>query len=167
MLAAGVRGKIGAALERFVRRGLVASDERSLAGSVSGAFFVVGGVTLVPLTLVPGTPHGHRLVMLVLTFIACAWGAASLLLIDWERAPSYLIHFSVLLGLVLIGTAVASSGGAASPGMGLPLLRGRVRHLFLRVAGRSQPMWRCRSRPRRCRSPTTGARPTTRSWRRS
>ncbi len=115
MLTAGVRGKIGAALARFVKRGLVASEERSLAGSVSGAFFVVGGVTLVPLIVVPGTPHGHRLVMLILTFMACAWGAASLLLIDWERAPRYLIHFSVVLGLGVIATAVASSGGATSP----------------------------------------------------
>ncbi|HUE26730.1 MAG TPA: diguanylate cyclase [Solirubrobacteraceae bacterium] len=115
MLTAGVRGKIGPALERFIERGLVASEERPLAGSVSGAFFVVGGVTLIPLIVVPGTPHGHRLVMLVLTFAACAWGAASLLLIDWERAPRYLIHFSVILAIGLIGTAVASSGGATSP----------------------------------------------------
>jgi diguanylate cyclase (GGDEF)-like protein len=115
MLTGGVRGTVGTALERVVNHGLVASEERVLAGAVSGAFFVVGGVTLVPLIVVPGIPHGHRLAILVLTFMACAWGAASLLLINWERAPRYLIHFSVVLGLGLIATAVASSGGAISP----------------------------------------------------
>jgi diguanylate cyclase (GGDEF)-like protein/putative nucleotidyltransferase with HDIG domain len=115
MFATGVRGEVGAALKRFIERGLVASEELALAGTVSGAFFVVGGVTLVPLLIIPGTPHGHRPVMLVLTFLACAWGAASMVTINWERAPRYLIHFSVLLGLALIGTAVASSGGSTSP----------------------------------------------------
>jgi diguanylate cyclase (GGDEF)-like protein len=115
MSIAGERGRAWAALERFVDRGLVASEERALAGSVSGAFFLVGGVTLVPLIFVPGTPHGHRVVMAVLTFVACAWGAASLLVINWQRAPRYLIHLSVMLGLGLIGAAVASSGGATSP----------------------------------------------------
>src|SRR4029077_5329678 len=70
---------------------------------------------LIPLIVVPGTPHGHWLVMLLLTFAACAGGVASLLLIDWERAPRYLILFAVILAIGLIGTAVASSGGATSP----------------------------------------------------
>jgi diguanylate cyclase (GGDEF)-like protein len=94
---------------------MVASEERALAGSVSGAFFVVGGVTLLPLLVVPGTPHNHRVLVLAIALIACAWGGASLCTVDWERTPRIVIHVSVVLGLGLIAAAVASSGGATSP----------------------------------------------------
>jgi diguanylate cyclase (GGDEF)-like protein/putative nucleotidyltransferase with HDIG domain len=36
-------------------------------------------------------------------------------LIDWDRAPAFLIHLSVLAGLGIIAATVASSGGADSP----------------------------------------------------
>src|ERR1019366_7050943 len=114
-MLAGVRRRIGTQLERFERRVKVASEERALSGSVSGAFFIIGGVTLVPLMFLPGLPHGHRLVLLALTLIACGWGASSVLLIDWYRAPRLLIHLSAMAGLVMIAAAVASSGGASSP----------------------------------------------------
>ena len=115
MLKAGLTGRTGSALRRFAACGKVASEERTLAGLVNGAFFVVGGVTLAPLVIVPGTPHGHRAALVVLAVIACAWGALSLVVIDWDRAPQSLIHLAVTLGLVTIAAAVASSGGATSP----------------------------------------------------
>lgn len=114
-MLAGVRRRIGTQLERFERRVMVSSEERALSGSVSGSFFIIGGVTLVPLMFLPGLPHGHRLVLVALTLIACGWGASSVLLIDWYRAPRLLIHLSAMAGLVMIAAAVASSGGASSP----------------------------------------------------
>jgi diguanylate cyclase (GGDEF)-like protein/putative nucleotidyltransferase with HDIG domain len=114
-MLARVRSWIATQLEQFERRGLVFSEERALSGSVSGAFFIIGGVTLVPLIFLPGVPHGHRLVLAALSLIACSWGAASVLLIDWYRAPRAVIHLSAIAGVVLIVAAVASSGGATSP----------------------------------------------------
>lgn len=113
MSAAGVR--IGDALDSFARRGMIASEERALSGAVSGAFYIIGGLTLVPLILLPGVPHAQRGWLVGLAVVACSWGACSLLLIDWKRAPRKLIHVSGIAGFAITGAAVASSGGATSP----------------------------------------------------
>src|ERR1700722_16696667 len=115
MLAAGVRSRIGARVARFAARATVPPEERRLAGSVSGAFFIIGGVTVAPLTLLPGIPHAHNAVLLAIGAAALLWGLCSLLLIDWTRAPPFLIHLSVVAGLGVIAATVASSGGATSP----------------------------------------------------
>jgi diguanylate cyclase (GGDEF)-like protein len=77
--------------------------------------FLVGGLTAAPLTVIPGVTHAHTVWLLALSAGACAWGACSLLLISWDRAPRMLMHASAAAGLVLIALAVASSGGATSP----------------------------------------------------
>jgi len=115
MLAAGVRSRIGTQLKRFAVEATVAPEERRLAGSVSGAFFIIGGLTVLPLTLLPGVSHTHTPELLALAAGACVWGACSLLVVDWNRTPPVVLHLSVIAGLGLIAVAVASSGGATSP----------------------------------------------------
>ncbi|HEY2160478.1 MAG TPA: diguanylate cyclase [Solirubrobacteraceae bacterium] len=92
----------------------MAAEERALAGRVSGAFYVIGGLTLVPLILLGDGVPEDRTTLIVLACAAVTWGVASLLLIDWDRAPRLLIHFSAIAGLGLIATAVEASGGAQS-----------------------------------------------------
>jgi hypothetical protein len=118
MPAAGASSVLGAKLRELVTDFAVAPEERALAGSVSGAFFMIGGVTVVPLTLLPGVTHAHTGVLLGVAAAAFLWGLCSLLVIDWERAPAFLIHLSVVGGLAVIAVAVASSGGADSPSGG-------------------------------------------------
>ena len=85
---------------------MVASEELALAGSVSGALYLVGGVTLVPLMFIPGISHDHRIALVSLTLIACAWGASSIWLINWDKAPRLLIHASASIGLIIIAVAI-------------------------------------------------------------
>jgi diguanylate cyclase (GGDEF)-like protein len=115
MLAAGARSALGERLRGVATDFAVVPEERALAGSVSGAFFMIGGVTVVPLALLPGVTHAHAGVLYVIAAGAFLWGACSVWLIDWDRAPAFLIHLSVLAGLGVIAGAVASSGGSASP----------------------------------------------------
>jgi diguanylate cyclase (GGDEF)-like protein len=93
----------------------VESEERALAGSVSGGLYLIGGATLAAVSFLPSVTHAHLAVLMALVAVCLAWGTSSLFLIDWRRAPRQLIHVSALLGFVLTAAAVASSGGAASP----------------------------------------------------
>jgi diguanylate cyclase (GGDEF)-like protein len=115
MPAVGASSVLGAKLRGLATAFAVAPEERALAGSVSGAFFMIGGLTVVPLALLPGVTHAHTTVLYAIAAGAFGWGLCSVRLIDWERTPAFLIHVSVLIGLAVIATAVASSGGANSP----------------------------------------------------
>jgi diguanylate cyclase (GGDEF)-like protein len=115
MFAAGASSVLGEKLRELATEFAVAPDERALAGSVSGAFFMIGGLTVVPLALLPGVTHAHAGVLYAIAAGAFLWGVCSVWLIDWDRAPAFLIHLSVLAGLGVIAGAVASSGGANSP----------------------------------------------------
>ena len=92
----------------------MAPEERAIAGRVSGAFYVIGGLTLVPLILLGDGFPEDRPALIAVACASFAWGVASLLLIDWDRAPRLLIHLSVIAGLGLIATTVEASGGAES-----------------------------------------------------
>jgi len=82
---------------------------------VSGVFYMIGAVTLVPLIVLGGGLHYHRPVLIAIAGVAFDWALCSLLLIDWDRAPRTLIHVAAAGGLGLITAAVASSGGVRSP----------------------------------------------------
>ena len=101
--------------ERLVSRIAVESEERALAGVVSGLLWVIGGATLSVFTVLPGVTHAHPGRLLIDAGVACAWGAISLLLIPWQKAPRWLIHVSITAGFAAIAVAIASSGGADSP----------------------------------------------------
>jgi diguanylate cyclase (GGDEF)-like protein len=93
-------------------RGLafIESDERRLAGSISGVLYMMGGVIVLP-----SLSHDQRGPLLVVAGVAVGWGACSLILIDWGRVPQWLIHASSTAGFALIAAAIALSGGATSP----------------------------------------------------
>jgi diguanylate cyclase (GGDEF)-like protein len=107
-------------MTRTIRRAIeyVAIDpvERNLAGRVSGLLYAVGGLTLWTFLVLPGVDHSHPAWIIAISAGALAWGLCSLFLIDWTRAPAWLIHASSVAGLVVIAAVVASSGGARSPG---------------------------------------------------
>ncbi len=91
-------------------------EERVLAGRVSGALYAMGGLTLWSFSVLPAVSHAHPGWIIGISVLAALWGLCSLVIINWQGAGSGLIHASTLAGLVLIGVAVASSGGSRSPG---------------------------------------------------
>lgn len=115
MPATGVKHALRPRLERLVAAGIVPPEERRLAGAVSGVLFIIGGVTAGPLTVLPGVPHNHIAMVLVIAGVACTWGTLSLLLIDWDKAPPWLIHISGTGGVALVIAAIATTGGGHSP----------------------------------------------------
>ncbi|MEA2157753.1 MAG: hypothetical protein QOD66_133, partial [Solirubrobacteraceae bacterium] len=104
-----------AIFDRLVSRIAVDSEERELAGVVSGLLYVSGGATLSLFMVLPGVSRAHPVALLVDSGVACAWGAISVLLIPWPKAPRWLIHVSLTAGFAAITVAVASSGGGGSP----------------------------------------------------
>ncbi|HUO71385.1 MAG TPA: hypothetical protein VMU39_11450 [Solirubrobacteraceae bacterium] len=104
-----------ARVQRLAAIGSVQPEERELAGLVSGILYVLGGITLALFLVLPGVAPEHPGALLTIAGVCCLWGASSMFLIDWGRAPSWLIQLSSALALVAIAAAVASSGGAMSP----------------------------------------------------
>ncbi len=82
---------------------------------VAGVLFCFGGVTLALLMLLPGVSHAHEYVVFGIAAAGLALGLVALLAIDWSRAPRWLLHLSIGLGILLVGVATASSGGSRSP----------------------------------------------------
>ena len=115
MSAAGARSVLGGELRRFSARIAVAPEERALGGAVSGSFFLIGALTLIPLIVLGDGYREQHTVLIVVTAIALVWGLASLVLIDWDRAPVLLTHGAVIGGLTLIVLAIGASGGIHSP----------------------------------------------------
>jgi diguanylate cyclase (GGDEF)-like protein/putative nucleotidyltransferase with HDIG domain len=115
MLRIGGRSRLRAQFGRLASACTIAPEERQLAGAVDGIMFMLSGVTLAALTVLPGISHAHRAATLVTAGICICWGALILLLVDRMRAPVWLIHFSVLLAFAATAVAVASTGGATSP----------------------------------------------------
>jgi diguanylate cyclase (GGDEF)-like protein/putative nucleotidyltransferase with HDIG domain len=102
-------------LERLAAACTISPEERKLAGTVNGVMYVLGGATLATLTELPGISHAHRGAVLVTAAVCIAWGACSLLVIDWSKASRWLIHLSILLAFAATAVSVASTGGATSP----------------------------------------------------
>jgi diguanylate cyclase (GGDEF)-like protein len=100
---------------RVATLAVVEREERSLAGLVSGLLYVIGGLTLASFLLLPGVTHDSAGSLLAVAGCAFLWGGSSIVLIDWTRAPVWLIHVSTAFGFVVVAAAVAASGGATSP----------------------------------------------------
>jgi diguanylate cyclase (GGDEF)-like protein len=97
------------------RAAAVESEERTLAGLTSGLLYVLGGSTLLLLTVLPGVTHVHRDLLYGCALGAVVWGLWQAAAIDWNRAPWWLIHFSNIAALGLIAVMVAATGGGRSP----------------------------------------------------
>ena len=90
-------------------------EERDLAGRTSGLLYVLGGLTIVLLTVLPGVTHAHRVLLYGCALGAVVWGSLQVVAIDWDRAPWWLIHVSNIASLALIGVVVGATGGGRSP----------------------------------------------------
>jgi diguanylate cyclase (GGDEF)-like protein len=96
-------------------RALNIQEERTLAGRVAGLMYVVGATTGVSLLVLPGIPTEHWRITVAAAFLALAWGALLLFVVDWERALPALSHFSTTMGFPLVAVVAATTGGASSP----------------------------------------------------
>jgi diguanylate cyclase (GGDEF)-like protein len=115
MPGAGVSGVLGAKLRGFAARIAVAPEERALAGSVSGAFYMIGALSLVPLIVLGDGGHQNTTALVAISGASLAWAFCSVAVVDWDRAPRPIIHLAAIAGLVAIALATAASGGAGSP----------------------------------------------------
>jgi diguanylate cyclase (GGDEF)-like protein len=103
--------------DRFARLGAAAAikpEESQLAWRIGGALYLIGAVTLAAFTVLPDVPHGHRAVILTLAGAALAWGLSAILVIDFRRAPWWLMHATTTAGLIFVGIAISATGGARS-----------------------------------------------------
>jgi diguanylate cyclase (GGDEF)-like protein len=98
-------------------RALEMIEERALGGKLAGMLYVTGAVTAAAMLAVPGVDTRHWRIMLALAGIGLAWALCCFFLIRWERASPLVSHFSSALGFPITAVAVASTGGAKSPGV--------------------------------------------------
>ncbi len=90
-------------------------EELTLAGVVAGVLFCFGGLTIALLMLLPGVSHEHEAVVLAIAGFGLMVGLLALLVVDWSRAPRWLLQVAIGLAILLVGLATASSGGSRSP----------------------------------------------------
>jgi diguanylate cyclase (GGDEF)-like protein/putative nucleotidyltransferase with HDIG domain len=109
------RRRVSLLRARLVAATSVAAEERALAGRVNGVLYAVGGLTLWLSAVIPAVTDVNWPVLLVVSGAAIVWGLFCVAAIRWQRAPSGLIHVSTMAAFGVIGTAIASSGGAGSP----------------------------------------------------
>jgi diguanylate cyclase (GGDEF)-like protein len=100
---------------RLAALALVEPDERRLAGVVNGTFWALGGLTVAAFMVLPGIPRMHSGWLLWIAAGAALLGICLGALVDWDRAPPWLLHLCTVSGLVVIALVVAGSGGAGSP----------------------------------------------------
>jgi len=100
-------------LKRLAAYAAIQPEERVLAGRVGGWMYALGGLTVPSFLLLRGAHSGW---ILGLGGVALAVGLTMALLIDWRRAPVWLIHATAVVGFGMVAGVVASSGATASPG---------------------------------------------------
>jgi diguanylate cyclase (GGDEF)-like protein len=77
--------------------------------------YILGGLTVALLTVLPGVTHAHRALLYGCALGAIVWGLSQAVAINWDRAPWWLIHVSNIASLALIAVVVAATGGGRSP----------------------------------------------------
>jgi diguanylate cyclase (GGDEF)-like protein len=111
-------GMVGA--RRYLRRlgahATIDPVERHPAAIVSLVLYVIGACSLAVVARLPGVPHRHVTVMLVLALLGAGVQApVSYLLLNNLRTPAWALHVLQCVALATVATAVAASGGASSP----------------------------------------------------
>jgi diguanylate cyclase (GGDEF)-like protein len=100
---------------RLAASGAIPREERQLAGIIGGGLYLLAGATVSLFNLVPGIPHGNWVLLLGVGAVGTAWGALSLLRIDWLRVPNWVFHASTVVALGATAGVLSWSGGGASP----------------------------------------------------
>src|SRR3954454_15969799 len=94
---------------------LDAAEERRLAGRITGALWVSGGLTLLVMLPMPGERIERVWLVAAIAALAVAAGGALLGAVHWDHAPRRLFHLSTQLMPVAVAILQALSGGGASP----------------------------------------------------
>jgi diguanylate cyclase (GGDEF)-like protein len=82
---------------------------------IGGGLFLMGGVTIALLTVLPGITDPDTGVLLALAFASIVWGLCATLVIDWVRAPAWLMHAGNAAGVIEIALVARFSGAFDSP----------------------------------------------------
>jgi diguanylate cyclase (GGDEF)-like protein len=91
------------------------TEERRLAGTLAGALYLTGAVTVIALLFLPGSETRHWEVVAAASAFGVVWGLACLFVIPWERAEPWVSHLSSFMGFPIVAVTVAATGGAQSP----------------------------------------------------
>jgi diguanylate cyclase (GGDEF)-like protein len=94
---------------------LATAEERRLAGRISGALWLSGGLTLLVMLPMPGERIDQLALVGAIAALAVIWGIGLLVAVPWERAPYWLFHLSTALLPVVVAMLQTLSGGEASP----------------------------------------------------
>jgi diguanylate cyclase (GGDEF)-like protein len=101
-----VRGRLNA---------LDIAEERRLAGTMAGALYLTGAITVIGLLFLPGSETKHWPVVVGASAVAATWALVCLFVVPWERVSPLVSHFSSFMGFPIVAIVVASTGGAQSP----------------------------------------------------
>lgn len=91
------------------------TEERRLAGTMAGALYLTGAVTVIGLLFLPGSETKHWPVVVGASAFGAIWGLACLFVIPWERVHPLVSHLSSFMGLPIVAVTMAATGGAQSP----------------------------------------------------
>jgi hypothetical protein len=94
---------------------LDAAEERRLAGRITGALWVSGGLTLLVMLPMPGERIERVWLVAAIAVLAVARGGGLLRGVRWERAPRWLFYASTALMPAVVALLQVRSGGEASP----------------------------------------------------
>ncbi|MCW3003269.1 MAG: hypothetical protein JWQ20_2567 [Conexibacter sp.] len=89
--------------------------ERSIAGRVGGGLWLMASLATVSLPFFPQAATPLYPWPLVWTGGALAWAVCALVVIDWRRAPGWVLPAATAAAIVVIGAITSMTGGVASP----------------------------------------------------
>jgi diguanylate cyclase (GGDEF)-like protein/putative nucleotidyltransferase with HDIG domain len=89
--------------------------EPMLTGRVGGALYAAAGLYVLILLVLPGTMLTHRALVVSLGAASLAYGLLSMLVLDWRKLPTWVIHAGTLAALVSTALTVYATGGFDSP----------------------------------------------------
>src|SRR3954451_13880948 len=76
---------------------LATAEERRVAGRISGALWLSGGLTLLVMLPMPGERIEHPWLVAAIAALGVAWGAALFPAFPWEHPRRWLFHLSTAL----------------------------------------------------------------------
>jgi diguanylate cyclase (GGDEF)-like protein/putative nucleotidyltransferase with HDIG domain len=91
------------------------SAERLVAGRVGGGLWMVAAIATVSLPLFPQVSTPLWPWPLCWTVGALVWGLCAVFVIDWARAPAWLLPAASLVAVVVVAAITELTGGAESP----------------------------------------------------